>query len=106
MTDVNLQLLTQMSLPHSKSHETLSTSTFSVLEMLLLPIYTRRWHYRIRNSNNKINGTLFNYGIQEVTIPGLLISYYNSEKKLIYVDHFLFMKVLGSSANSTLNIIY
>jgi hypothetical protein len=38
--------------------------------------------------NNKINGTLFNYGIQEVSIPGLLISYYNSEKKMIYVDHF------------------
>jgi hypothetical protein len=49
-------------------------------------------------SNNKINGTLFNYGIQEVTIPGLLISYYNSEKKLIYVDHFFFAKVLRSSA--------
>jgi hypothetical protein len=34
-------------------------------------------------------GLLFNYGIQEVTIPGLLISYYNSDKKLIYVDHFI-----------------
>jgi hypothetical protein len=38
--------------------------------------------------NNKIKGTLFNYGVQEVTIPGLLISYYNKDKKLIYVDHF------------------
>jgi hypothetical protein len=39
-------------------------------------------------NSNKIKGTLFNYGIQEVTLPGLLISYYNSDKKLIYVDHF------------------
>jgi hypothetical protein len=35
-----------------------------------------------------ISGTLFNYGIQEVTIPELLISYYDANKKLIYVDHF------------------
>ncbi|MGM8363676.1 hypothetical protein ACSV4D_17310 [Flavobacterium sp. ARAG 55.4] len=37
---------------------------------------------------NTINGTLFNFGIQEVTIPELLISYYNANKKLLYVDHF------------------
>jgi hypothetical protein len=38
-----------------------------------------------------IKGSLFNYGIQEVTIPQLLISYYNDKKELIYVDH-LFIK--------------
>lgn len=37
--------------------------------------------------NNQIKGTLFNYGIQEVTIPELLISYYNDKKELVYVDH-------------------
>jgi hypothetical protein len=37
---------------------------------------------------NSISGTIFNYGIQEVTIPELLISYYNENKQLIYVDHF------------------
>lgn len=36
---------------------------------------------------NSIRGTLFNYGIQEVTIPQLLLSYYNSDKELIWVDH-------------------
>ncbi|WP_159778380.1 hypothetical protein [Flavobacterium sp. 9AF] len=35
----------------------------------------------------RIQGTLFNYGIQEVTVPEILISYYNSKKELIYVDH-------------------
>jgi len=37
---------------------------------------------------NTISGTLFNFGIQEVTIPELLISYYDANKKLLYVDHF------------------
>ncbi|MFS4455973.1 hypothetical protein [Maribacter sp. 2304DJ31-5] len=36
---------------------------------------------------NGINGTLFNSGIEEVTIPQLLVSYYNSKKELIWVDH-------------------
>ena len=33
---------------------------------------------------------MFNYGVQEVTIPQLLVSYYNANKELIWVDnHFL-----------------
>ena len=42
-------------------------------------------------SKTQIKGTLFNSGIQEVTIPQLLISYYNSKKELVFVDH-LFIK--------------
>ena len=38
--------------------------------------------------DNHIKGTLFNFGIQESTIPEILVSYYNAEKELIYVDHF------------------
>ena len=38
--------------------------------------------------NNHIRGTLFNFGIQESTIPEILVSYYNDKKELIYVDHF------------------
>ena len=38
-------------------------------------------------SNYGINGTLYNGGIQEVTIPQLLISYYNDEHELLWVDH-------------------
>lgn len=34
-----------------------------------------------------IEGTLFNYGIQEVTVPEIIISYYNGNKELLYVDH-------------------
>lgn len=38
-------------------------------------------------NKDRIKGNLFNYGIQEVTICELLISYYNKNKELIYVDH-------------------
>ncbi len=37
--------------------------------------------------NNQIHGVLFNSGVQEVTIPLLLVSYYNRDKELIWVDH-------------------
>lgn len=40
--------------------------------------------------NHTITGTLFNAGIQEVTIPQTLISYYDQNKELLWVDnHFL-----------------
>ncbi len=42
----------------------------------------------LETTSKTLKGTLFNYGIQEVTIPELLISYFNSNKELIYVDHF------------------
>lgn len=36
---------------------------------------------------NMITGQLFNSGIQEVTIPLLLVSYYDTDKNLLWVDH-------------------
>ena len=39
----------------------------------------------------KISGTIFNSGVQEITVPQLLISYYNTRKELVWVDH-LFME--------------
>ncbi|MFX0558267.1 hypothetical protein ACOCEA_15805 [Maribacter sp. CXY002] len=41
--------------------------------------------------DDEAQGTLFNGGIQEVTIPQLIISYYDSNNKLVWVDH-KFMK--------------
>ncbi|WP_298223997.1 hypothetical protein [Flavobacterium sp.] len=38
-------------------------------------------------ANQQVQGTLFNFGIQEATIPELLVSYYNAQKELVYVDH-------------------
>ncbi|MFV8360455.1 hypothetical protein [Flavobacterium sp. LS1P3] len=43
--------------------------------------------YDLILENNHLKGTLFNYGIQEVTVPELLISYYTDDKELLYVDH-------------------
>lgn len=44
------------------------------------------------NINSKtIKGTLFNSGVQEITVPQLLITYYNQDKKIVWVDH-LFLK--------------
>lgn len=34
-----------------------------------------------------IQGKLFNYGLEEVTVPELLISYYDENKELLYIDH-------------------
>ena len=38
-------------------------------------------------NNHKITGTLFNSGIQEITIPQLIISYYNKKQEIVWVDH-------------------
>jgi len=42
------------------------------------------------NSTN-ISGNLFNAGLNEITIPQLLISFYNKNKEMVWVDH-LFIK--------------
>lgn len=36
---------------------------------------------------NHIEGTIFNAGLQQITIPQLLVSYYNAAKELVWVDH-------------------
>ncbi|MFD2916566.1 hypothetical protein [Psychroserpens luteus] len=38
-------------------------------------------------NEDKIEGSLFNSGLQEITVPQLLISYYNHNKTLVWVDH-------------------
>ena len=42
---------------------------------------------QITVDNTNISGNIFNSGIQEITIPQLLISYYNANKELVWVDH-------------------
>lgn len=36
---------------------------------------------------NELNGTLFNAGVQEVTVPQVLVSYYDKDQNLLWVDH-------------------
>jgi len=37
--------------------------------------------------DEKVSGELYNSGIQEVTIPLLLVSYYDEDQELVWVDH-------------------
>ena len=36
---------------------------------------------------DKMKGNLFNSGLQEITVPQLLVSYYDDSKTLVWVDH-------------------
>ncbi len=40
---------------------------------------------------NTVSGKLFNSGIKEITVPQLLVSYYDASKTLLWVDH-MFIK--------------
>jgi len=42
---------------------------------------------KLEIEDQNIYGSLFNFGVQEVTIPQLLFSYYNAERELIWVEH-------------------
>ncbi|GAA3611995.1 hypothetical protein Q4Q39_04685 [Flavivirga amylovorans] len=42
-------------------------------------------------TSEAISGSLFNSGLEEVTIPQLIISFYDADKTMIWVDH-LFLK--------------
>ncbi|MGJ8733791.1 MAG: hypothetical protein ACSHW4_11615 [Cellulophaga sp.] len=50
-------------------------------------LYKKLSLQELQFNNGKMTGTLFNSGVQEVTIPQLLIAYYNKDKKLIWIDH-------------------
>ena len=41
----------------------------------------------LETSDNKISGHLFNGGLEEVTVPQLLITYYDENKSMLWVDH-------------------
>ncbi len=51
-------------------------------------LYKRVTISHLRVKKDIISGTLFNYGTQDATIPQLLVSYYNKEKELMWVEHF------------------
>jgi hypothetical protein len=41
----------------------------------------------IKIEPKKVRGTLFNSGLQEITVPQLIITYYNKQKGMVWVDH-------------------
>ncbi|WP_026933724.1 membrane protein [Christiangramia echinicola] len=42
---------------------------------------------QLQIENGKLIGKLFNYGVEEVTIPQLIYSYFDENSELIWVDH-------------------
>ena len=42
---------------------------------------------KLKIENGKLQGKLFNYGVEEVTIPQLIYSYFDENLDLIWVDH-------------------
>ncbi len=41
----------------------------------------------IHIKDKSINGIVFNSGLQEITVPQLIFTYYNKDKEMIWVDH-------------------
>ena len=41
----------------------------------------------VQIKNNILSGNIFNSGLHEVTVPQLLITYYDTNKKILWVDH-------------------
>jgi hypothetical protein len=67
MTDVNLQLLTQNEFPFEITRNPVNFNIQCAGNVAITDLYTEVALSEFEISNNKINGTLFNYGIQEVT---------------------------------------
>ncbi|MBT8234801.1 MAG: hypothetical protein KJO04_01290 [Bacteroidia bacterium] len=42
---------------------------------------------QLKIDGKRMQGTLFNSGIQEITVPQLLVSYYGKDQELLWVDH-------------------
>ena len=54
----------------------------------------------LKMDDKAIKGTLFNSGLQEITIPQLLITYYDENKEMVWVDH-LFLKKWNKTTKKT-----
>ena len=54
-------------------------------------------------NKNNLNGTLFNSGLSEVTVPQILVSYYNEHKTMFWVDHLFLDKGIRQQRKLTFN---
>jgi hypothetical protein len=56
------------------------------------------------HSNQKtINGNLFKSGLQEITVPQLLVTYYDENKQLLWVDHMFLDKGIRQQRKQAFN---
>lgn len=42
---------------------------------------------QMKVKDDEVEGIIFNSGVQEITIPQILVSYYNDDGSLLWVDH-------------------
>lgn len=54
----------------------------------------------LKVENGKVSGYLYNYGISDVTIPQLLISYYNNNNELVWVQEDIVMQTIRPQRKS------
>ena len=50
-------------------------------------LYKKGSIHELKVFNDRIEGSLFNSGIREITIPQLLIGHYDKNQELLWVDH-------------------
>ncbi|TKD62321.1 hypothetical protein [Flavobacterium sp. ASW18X] len=54
----------------------------------------------VQIEDDRVTGYLYNYGISDVTIPQLIISYYNDDNELVWVDEDIVMQTIRPQRKS------
>ncbi|WP_139957318.1 hypothetical protein [Flavicella sediminum] len=73
--------------PIELSHQPTKFNLQAIGSVTTTNLYKNTVVNQLKVRENDVSGFLFNNGIQEVTIPQLLISYYNENRDIIWVDH-------------------
>lgn len=73
--------------PVELSHQPTKFNLQAVGSVTTSGLYKNTVLNQVKIHDDYISGFLFNNGIQEVTIPQLLVSYYDENREIIWVDH-------------------
>lgn len=73
--------------PVELSHQPTKFNLQAVGSVTTSSLYKNTVLNQVKKHDDYISGFLFNNGIQEVTIPQLLVSYYDENKEIMWVDH-------------------
>ncbi|RAJ77414.1 hypothetical protein CLV59_107181 [Chitinophaga dinghuensis] len=56
---------------------------------------------RIDSSINTLQAAVYNYGVEEITIPQILLTYYDQQQKVLFVDHHFLKDGIRQQAKET-----
>ncbi|MFC2109048.1 hypothetical protein ACFLSU_00620 [Bacteroidota bacterium] len=73
--------------PVELSHQPTKFNLQAIGSVTTSNLYKNNVLNQLKVYDDHVTGFLFNNGIQEVTIPQLLISYYDENREIIWVDH-------------------